>query len=69
MLMYNCFYINHSFIHQMKGTATSTIAVVANANLSCGHLEVKVFNKLPDVLFYDIVEFFLKNYIDLFHMT
>ena len=53
----------------MKVTATGTIAAVANANLSCGHLEVKVFNKLPHVLFYDIVEFFLKNYIDLFHMT
>lgn len=53
----------------MKRTATGTIAAVANANLTCGYLEVKVFNKLRDVLFYDIAELFLKNYLDSFYMT
>ena len=40
----------------------STHAVVVYANLTCGYLEVKLFNKLPEIFSYEIVEFFLKNY-------
>ena len=40
-----------------------TRAVVVYAYLTCGYLEVKLFNKLPEIFSFDIVEFFLKNYV------
>ena len=64
ILKYNYFYINSSFIHQINRKAMGTHAAVVYANLTCGYLEVKLFNKLPEMFSYDIVEFFLKNSLD-----
>lgn len=46
----------------MKRTAMSTHIAVAYASLTYEYSEVKLFNKLPKIYSYDIVEFFLKNY-------
>ena len=51
-LKYNYFYINDSFIHQIKGTAMGTHPAVVYAKLTCGYLEVK----------------YLINYFKYFHM-
>ena len=40
-----------------------TRAVVVYAYLTCGYLEVKLFNKFPEIFSFDTVEFFLKNYV------
>ena len=45
-----------------KEIAIGTHTAVIYANLEFGYLEVKLFNKLPEIFFYDMVEFFLKNY-------
>ena len=47
ILKYDYFYIDCSFIRQIKGTAMDTHVAVVYANLTCGYLEVKLFNKLP----------------------
>ena len=47
ILKYDYFYIDGSFIRQIKGTAMDTHVAVVYANLTCGYLEVKLFNKLP----------------------
>lgn len=70
ILKYNYFYINDSFIHQIKGTAMSTYAAIAYMILQVlnyvtgiiiydltGITGVKLFNKLT----YDIVEFLLRT--------
>lgn len=70
ILKYNYFYINDSFIHQIKGTAMSTYAAIAHTILQVlnyvtgiiiydltGIRGVKLFNKLT----YDIVEFVLQT--------
>ena len=41
-----------------------TDATVVYANLRCRYLEVKLFNKLPEIFSHDIAEFFLKNSLD-----
>ena len=38
------------------------ILSVVYANLACGYLEVKLFNKSSEIFSYDIAELFLKNY-------
>ena len=65
IVKYNYFYINDNFIHQIKGTAMDTHAAVVYANLTCEFLEVKLFNELPEIFSYYMVEFFLKNYFRL----
>ena len=65
IVKYNYFYINDNFIHQIKGTAMDTHAAVVYANLTCGFLEVKLFNELPEIFSYYMVELFLKNYFRL----
>ena len=55
------FYINGNLIHRIKGTVTGTHAEVVYTNFTFGYVEVKLFNKLPEI-FYDIAGFFLKNY-------
>ena len=62
LLKYNYFYINDSFIHKMKRTAMSTHIAGVQASLTYKYSEVKLFNKLPKIYSYDIVEFFLKDY-------
>lgn len=62
ILKNNYFYSNNSFIDQIKGTAVGTHTAVAYANLTCGYLEVMLFNKLPEIFSDDTKEFFLKNY-------
>ena len=61
ILKNNYFYINGSFIHQIKGTDMGTHATVLCANLTCGYLEVKLFDKLLEIFSDEIVEFFLKK--------
>lgn len=61
----NYFYINGSFIHQIKGTDMGTHATVLCANLTCGYLEVKLFDKLLEIFSDEIVDFFLKKTLDL----
>ena len=61
---YNYFNINSSFIHKINRKAMGTHATVVYANLTCRYLEVKLFNKLPEIFSYDMVEFFLKNSLD-----
>ena len=63
ILKYNYFYIN-SFIHQINRKAMGTDATVVYGNLRCRYLEVKLFNKLPEIFSHDIAEFFLKNSLD-----
>ena len=65
IVKYNYFYINDNFIHQIKGTAMDTHAAVVYANLTCEFLEVKLFNELPEIFSYYMVELFLKNYFRL----
>ena len=63
-LKYNNFYINGGFINHIKGTDMGTYAAVVYANLTCGYLEFKSFNKLPEIFSYDMIKFFLKNFLD-----
>ena len=46
----------------MKGTAMGTPFAVVYANLTVAYLEVKLFQKLPEIYSPDVVEFFIKNY-------
>ena len=62
ILKYNYCYVNGNFNHHIKGTAMDAHAAVVYANLKCGYLEVELFNKLPEIFSYDIVESFLRNY-------
>ena len=63
-LNYINFYFNGGFINHIKGTGMGTYTAVLYANFTCGYLEFKLFNKLPEISSYDLVKFFLKNVLD-----
>ena len=62
LLTYNFFYINGSFVHQINQTAIETHAAVVYEKLASGCLGVKLFNQLPGIFSFYIVEISLKNH-------
>ena len=61
-MRYNYFYINGSFVHQINQTAIEKHAAVVYAKLASGCLGVKLFNKLPGIFSFYIVEISQKNH-------
>ena len=59
ILTFNYFYIDYKHYHQIKGTAMGTTCAVVYANLHVAHQEVKMFEKLPEIYPFDIVEFLI----------
>ena len=71
ILKFNYFYINKSFLHQIKETAIGTKFAVVGSNLVVAYKEIKLFALLPQIYPQDFVDFLLRNYFrfldDIFH--
>ena len=57
ILKFNCFYINKSFFHQIKGTAIRKKIAAVGSTLAVGYKEIKLFVLLPQVYLQDFVGF------------
>ena len=61
-MTYIYFYINGSFVHQINQTVIETHATVEYAKLASVCLGFKLFNQLPGIFSFYIVEISLKNH-------
>ena len=70
-IIFNDFYINKSFFHQIKGMAMGTKFAVVGSNLVAAYQEIKLFALLHQTYPQDFVDFLLRNYFrfldDIFH--
>ena len=66
LLTYIYFYINGSFVHQINQTVIETHATVEYAKLASVCLGFKLFNQLPGIFSFYIVEISLKNHFRFF---
>ena len=70
-MKFNYFYINKSFFHQIKGTATGTKFAVVSSNLVVTYKDIRLFALLPQIYPKDFVDFLLRNHFrvldDIFH--
>ena len=62
ILEFNYFYINGTYIHQIKGTAMGTKFAVVSTNSVVAYEEIKMFAVLPQLYPQDFVDFFIRNY-------
>ena len=71
ILEFNYFYINGTYIHQIKGITMGTKFGVVGSNLVVAYEEIKIFGLLPQLYPQDFVNFFIRNYFrlldDVFH--
>ena len=60
ILKFNCFYINKSFFHQIKGTAIRKKIAAVGSTLAVAYKEIKLMELLPQVHPQDFVDFLLQ---------
>ena len=63
---FNYFYISNYFYYQIKGNAIGTIFSVVESNLTVAYFEEKMFAVLPKIHPEEFVNYFVRNYFQLF---
>ena len=62
ILRFNYVHIDNTYYHQHKGGAMGAPAMVVGSNLVVAYLEIRMFERLPEVFPQDFVDFFIRNY-------
>ena len=72
VLKYNYVHIDNKYYHQHKGGAMGAPCMVVGSNLVVAYLEIRMFERMPEVFPQDFVDFFIRNYFrfidDVIHM-